>query len=113
MVTIYQLPAILRLPHVIDDSIPSDTITDLIPSFNCLLYDDDVVLIADPSNLNTLLTKCEDHSYSLGYRWNPLNCVIVASTNDTQSYQLYDAELPKELSFSYIPWYFYKTRWSD
>ncbi len=99
---INQLSARLRLPHQLNDSSTTDVVTTFVPSLNCLLYADDVVLIASPEKLASLLHQCEVHSYSLGYRWNPLKCVIVAPTNDPQPYQLYGTAIPKESSFSYL-----------
>ncbi|KAG1449780.1 hypothetical protein G6F46_010860 [Rhizopus delemar] len=52
---------------------------------NCLLYADDVVLIAAPEVMPKLLMRAEEHSRSLGYRWNPAKSPI-----------------PKEPSFSYL-----------
>ncbi|CEP13088.1 hypothetical protein [Parasitella parasitica] len=86
---INRLPSILRQPLVLDDSFSGDIVSDLIPSINCLLDADDVVLIANPEHLTSLLHQCEAHSYSLGYRWNPSTCVGVAPSSDTQVYQLY------------------------
>ncbi|KAG1150279.1 hypothetical protein G6F37_000107 [Rhizopus arrhizus] len=71
-------------------------------SINCLLYADDVVLITSPSRLQTLLQQCEEHSYQLGYRWNPLKCAIVAPVEDTQSYSLYNTAIPRQDSFPYL-----------
>ncbi|EIE76949.1 hypothetical protein RO3G_01653 [Rhizopus delemar RA 99-880] len=99
---INRLPSILRQPLLLDNSFSGDIVSDLTPAINCLLYADDVVLIANPENLTSLLHKCEDHSYSLGYRWNPLKCVIVAPTSDVKTYQLYGTTIPKESSFSYL-----------
>ena len=97
-----RLPAILRQSLLLDNSFSGDIVTDLIPSLNCLLYADNVVLIAPPEKLIDLLQQCEIHSYSLGYRWNPAKCVIVAATTDAQTYHLYGTPIPKESSFSYL-----------
>ncbi|KAG2200495.1 hypothetical protein INT46_004264 [Mucor plumbeus] len=99
---INRLPAILRQPLLLDNSFSGYIVTDLIPSLNCLLYAVDVVLIAPQEKLIDLLQQCEIHSYSLGYRWNPVKCVIVAPTIDTQTYHLYGTPIPKEFSFSYL-----------
>lgn len=99
---INQLPALLRLPNQIGDSPSRDVVNQLVPSLNCLLYADDVVLIASPETIPALLTKCETHSYSLGYRWNPLKCVVVAPADDNTSYKLYGTDIPKEHVFPYL-----------
>ncbi|KAG1471174.1 hypothetical protein G6F56_002274 [Rhizopus delemar] len=99
---INRLPSILRQPLLLDNSFSGDIVSDLTPAINYLLYADDVVLIANPESLTALLHQCEAHSYSVGYRWNPLKCVIVAPNNDAQTYQLYGTTTPKESSFSYL-----------
>ncbi|KAG1046414.1 hypothetical protein G6F43_011102 [Rhizopus delemar] len=52
---------------------------------NCLLYADDVVLIAAPEVMPKLLMRAEEHSRFLGYKWNPAK-----------------SSIPKEPSFSYL-----------
>ncbi|KAG1473597.1 hypothetical protein G6F56_000868 [Rhizopus delemar] len=99
---INRLPSILRQPLLLDNSFSGDIVSDLTPTINCLLCADDVVLIANPENLTALLHQCEAHGYSVGYRWNPLKCVIVAPNSDAKTYQLYGTTLPKESSFSYL-----------
>ncbi|KAG1110005.1 hypothetical protein G6F61_011080 [Rhizopus arrhizus] len=46
---------------------------------NCLLYADDVVIIAAPDVMPRLLRRAAQHSMELGYRWNPAKCVVVNS----------------------------------
>ncbi|KAG1458888.1 hypothetical protein G6F56_006288 [Rhizopus delemar] len=46
--------------------------------------------------------KVPKTNYSVGYRWNPLKCVIVTPTGDVKTYQLYGTTIPKESSFSYL-----------
>ncbi|KAG2189520.1 hypothetical protein INT46_000903 [Mucor plumbeus] len=60
--------------------------TQLAPKINCLLYADDVALIANAETLQSLLSKCKEHSYALGYRWNPQKCVVVDSNPQTMNY---------------------------
>ena len=60
-VYINQLPAQLRPQAFPSSSLPLE----IIPSLNCLLYADDVVLIAERSNLVDLLRKCENHSIQM------------------------------------------------
>lgn len=101
-VYINRLPQTLRQPHVLDESFSGDIVPNLAPSINCLLYADDVVLITSPEKLTSLLHQCEAHNYSLGYRWNPLKCVIVAPSSDTQFYQLHGTTIHQEHSFLYL-----------
>lgn len=97
---INQLASLLR-QQPLDEAPPHD-IPSFAKSINCLLYADDVVLIADPTELETLLQKCEEHSQRLGYRWNPLKCAVLAPSSDTRSYSLYGTLLPRQTSFSYL-----------
>ncbi|KAG1130458.1 hypothetical protein G6F38_013451 [Rhizopus arrhizus] len=70
---------------------------------NCLLYADDVVLIAAPEVMPKLLMRAEDHSRSLGYRWNPAKCVVLNCPSDHggRRMKLYGSPIPKEPSFCY------------
>ncbi|KAG1028717.1 hypothetical protein G6F57_001337 [Rhizopus arrhizus] len=97
---INQLPNLLR-DHPLADGSQTNLI-EFTLSINCLLYADDVVLIASPPHLATLLQKCEDHGYQLGFRWNPLKCAILSPSSDTQDYALYGITLPRQVSFSYL-----------
>ncbi|KAG1128454.1 hypothetical protein G6F42_005961 [Rhizopus arrhizus] len=76
--------------------------TELILRLNCLLYADDVVLIAAKADMPSLLKSCEDHSYKLGYRWNPSKCVILDPMQPSSSYTLYGEPIPKQPSFPYL-----------
>ncbi|CEG74066.1 hypothetical protein RMATCC62417_09335 [Rhizopus microsporus] len=49
-----------------------------------------------------LLKSCEDHSYKLGYRWNPSKCAILDPTQPSPSYALYGEPIPKQPSFLYL-----------
>ncbi|KAG1043810.1 hypothetical protein G6F43_011575 [Rhizopus delemar] len=71
---------------------------------NCLLYADDVVLIAAPEVMPKLLMRAEEHSRSLGYRWNPAKCVVLNCPSDHggRRMKLYGSPIPKEPSFSYL-----------
>ncbi|KAG1507995.1 hypothetical protein G6F47_008715 [Rhizopus delemar] len=94
------LPKLLR-DHPLPHEAEQDPV-DFALSVNCLLYADDVVLIASSAQLPAILQKCEEHSYQLGYRWNPAKCTILAPPEDTQSYTLYNTILPKQNSFPYL-----------
>lgn len=73
---------------------------------NCLLYADDVVLIGTAETMPRLLKKAEEHSFSLGYRWNPAKCVVVNSpsffSGDVTPLKLYGTALPVAESFKYL-----------
>ncbi|KAG1587637.1 hypothetical protein G6F47_010874 [Rhizopus delemar] len=72
------------------------------PLLNCLLYADDVVLIANSSIMVDLLRKCEEHSIQMGYRWNPSKCVILDNQPQTVEYAIYDQVLPQATTFTYL-----------
>ncbi|KAI8977565.1 hypothetical protein BDF20DRAFT_820428, partial [Mycotypha africana] len=83
---------------------------ELATRLNCLLYADDVVLIANRRHLQHLLHlfnwiyqhQCENHSYALGYRWHPDKCVILDPHNDPMTYSLYESPLRSVNSFPYL-----------
>ncbi|KAG1032230.1 hypothetical protein G6F43_013814 [Rhizopus delemar] len=71
---------------------------------NCLLYADDVVLIGAADVMPRLLRAAEDHSLSLGYRWNPDKCVILncPSAYGAPSPKLYGSPIPNANFFPYL-----------
>jgi hypothetical protein len=70
-------------------------------SINCLLYADDIVIIArDPTSLRQLLLLAEADSISRGYRFSPTKCVTLSQQLHNQ--QLYDSVLPIESHFNYL-----------
>ncbi|KAG2225960.1 hypothetical protein INT45_006656 [Circinella minor] len=78
------------------------SLTQSLPSIQCLLYADDVVVISTPQKMQEILQLCEQHSYDLGYRWNPKKCVIVQPPNNENTYTLYDTQIPTQSSFIYL-----------
>ncbi|KAG1625268.1 hypothetical protein G6F44_012699 [Rhizopus delemar] len=97
-VYINQLPAQLRPQAIITDMWPLETI----PLLNCLLYADDVVLIAECTTMTALLRKCEEHSLQMGYQWNPSKCVILDNQLEPIPYTIYNQALPQVTSFVYL-----------
>ncbi|KAG0734435.1 hypothetical protein G6F23_012400 [Rhizopus arrhizus] len=95
---INELPRLLRLQPITADISPTEFILQL----NYLLYADDMVLIAAKADMPSLLKSCEDHSYELGYRWNPSKCVILDPTQPSSNYTLYGEPIPKQPSFPYL-----------
>lgn len=72
---------------------------------NCLLYADDVALVADAEDMPKLLVKAEQHSYKLGYRWNPSKCIAlhpIRSSLAPPTLQLYGQPIKIETSFNYL-----------
>ncbi|KAG1451396.1 hypothetical protein G6F56_008100 [Rhizopus delemar] len=71
---------------------------------SCLLYADDVVLIGAADVMPRLLKAAEDHSFSLGHRWNPAKCVILNSptTLNVPPLKLYGNPIPIQSSFAYL-----------
>ncbi|KAG1567178.1 hypothetical protein G6F50_008451 [Rhizopus delemar] len=97
-VYINQLPVYLRHQAIEDDTPPLY----LAPLLNCLLYADDVILIANRSTMVDLLRKCEEHSIQMGYRWNPPKCIILDNQPQTVEYAIYDQVLPQATTFTYL-----------
>ncbi|KAG2208620.1 hypothetical protein INT45_005898 [Circinella minor] len=74
---------------------------------NALLYADDVVLIGNRSNIQQLLNRAKEHSYQLGYCWNPSKCIVLQqptsqSTNPLPLLYLYNQPLPTASTFVYL-----------
>ncbi|KAG1445564.1 hypothetical protein G6F46_012170 [Rhizopus delemar] len=95
---INDLPKPLRPQPIEEDLFPIQ----LAPFMTCLLYADDVVLIADQHQMVSLLKRCEDHSQSLGYRWNPSKCVVLDPTDQSLTCTLYGDAVPTQPFFSYL-----------
>ncbi|EIE83762.1 hypothetical protein G6F46_008373 [Rhizopus delemar] len=51
--------------------------------------------------MDTLLQPCKNHSYQLGYRWNPSKCVILDLHNHLLA-TLYGEKIPIHSSFPYL-----------
>ena len=77
-------------------------ITNPLPNIQCLLYADDAVLISTANNMQNLLNLCQQHSFDLGYRWNPIKCAIVQPDNAEHIYHLYETPIPNQTSFTYL-----------
>ena len=75
---------------------------------NSLLFADDVVIIGTAESMPLLLARAEEHSIALGYRWNPLKCVVVNSNstsltnNEVPQLSLYGQAIPTADSFNYL-----------
>ena len=68
---------------------------------NCLLYADDVVLIAKSGrHLKLLLELAEEDSLARGYRFSPTKCAVIS--NDNVPKRLYNADVPSVKSFCYL-----------
>ncbi|KAG2192983.1 hypothetical protein INT47_010365 [Mucor saturninus] len=98
---------------------PIDPITSNLSSssitINSLLFADDVVLLGSASSTQKLLDICQSHSFSLGYRWNPLKSAIIHPPNISRyaptisPFTLYDQQIPVVSSFKYLGVYFNNT----
>ncbi|KAG2189607.1 hypothetical protein INT46_001803, partial [Mucor plumbeus] len=78
---------------------------------NSLFFADDVVILGNASNAQALLNLAEQHSISLGYRWNPLKSALILpphliSANPTPIYTIYDQSIPSVNNFKYLGIYF-------
>ena len=68
---------------------------------NCLLYADDIALIAsNPINLASLLNIAQSDSTLRGYRFSPSKCIVISPSLTVQS--LYEAPLALESHFNYL-----------
>ncbi|KAG0975272.1 hypothetical protein G6F28_012968 [Rhizopus arrhizus] len=101
------LPSVLRSVVIPTSS----RVFDSMPRFehsglwlNSLLYADDVVIIGAPDTMPRLLRAAENHSRSLGYRWNPAKCVVLNPPNahGARPLKLYGTEIPSSNSFTYL-----------
>ena len=90
------------LPQLLRSDIPS-TSSPPLTSINCLLFADDVALLADPDQMQHLLNKAERHSLLTGYRWSPSKCAIISSpSSPSVTYKLYDTPIPAVDTFKYL-----------
>ncbi|KAG0862800.1 hypothetical protein G6F16_012267 [Rhizopus arrhizus] len=116
-VYINTLPSLLRqvaapATHLVPSSGSADA--GMVP-VNSLLFADDVAVIGSAKSVKEMLKLCEDHSLSLGYRWNPLKCAVLnhptSSTSSSGSTQLklYGTPLPLVDKFVYLGMPFVKT----
>lgn len=82
-------------------------------AINCLLYADDIVLIADShNNLNQLLGICELHAIDNDYQFNTRKCEILYDPKRDSSRlhllksMLHGTEIPMSTRFKYLGIYF-------
>ena len=69
---------------------------------NCLLYADDIVLVAaKPCDLSRLLALAESDSFVRGYRFSPTKCVVVSQTSLPQRFPS-GSELTSAPHFNYL-----------
>ncbi|KAG1279684.1 hypothetical protein G6F66_011795 [Rhizopus arrhizus] len=113
-VYINTLPSLLRqvaapATHLVPSSSSADA--DRVP-VNSLLFADDVAVIGSAKSVKEMLKLCEEHSLSLGYRWNPLKCAVLNHPQSSSSssflpsssdrLQLYGTPLPLVDEFVYL-----------
>ncbi|KAG0820575.1 hypothetical protein G6F19_012390 [Rhizopus arrhizus] len=116
-VYINTLPSLLRqvaapATHLVPSSGRSDA--GMVP-VNSLLFADDVAVIGSAKSVKEMLKLCEEHSLSLGYRWNPLKCAVLnhptssSSSSGSTHLSLYGTPLPLVDKFVYLGMPFVKT----
>lgn len=77
-------------------------------AINSLLFADDVAIFGSKDSVLSMLQLAEQHSYELGYRWNPLKCAVLnhpsttSSTSSSFSLSLYGTPLPRVDEFVYL-----------
>lgn len=75
---------------------------------NSLLFADDVAIFGNRHEVQHMLDIASDHSYTLGYRWNPKKCAVVNAPSPTSSttlnfeFILYGEKLPRVEEFIYL-----------
>jgi hypothetical protein len=103
------------LPQLLRSSLTTINDPPNISDINCLLFADDVALVAAPDKLQNLLDLAEQHSLLLGYRWSPDKCVILShpstttpstTPSSTTTYTLYNTAIATTPSFRYLGMYF-------
>ncbi|KAI9483900.1 MAG: hypothetical protein EXX96DRAFT_606832 [Benjaminiella poitrasii] len=98
-----------RLTHYISRVSKNPSASPSIASINCLLFADEVALIAAPDQLQHLLDLAEQYSLLFGYRLSLSKCAILAhpSTDSTNlTYSLYNTPITTSHSFKYLGVYF-------
>ncbi|KAG1445310.1 hypothetical protein G6F56_009960 [Rhizopus delemar] len=78
---------------------------------NSLLFADDVAVFGSARSVQQMLRLAEQHSLSLGYRWNPMKCAVLnhSPSSDKDHIQLYGTPLPLVSNFTYLGMPFVKT----
>jgi hypothetical protein len=74
-------------------------------AINSLLFADDVAIFGSKDSVSAMLQLAEQHSFSLGYRWNPLKCAVLNHPSvNSRSFrlQLYGEPLPMVSQFVYL-----------
>lgn len=106
---INSLPALLRSaagPSTTSVIVPGIESSSEPTSINCLLFADDVAILGTAHEVASMLSIAEDHSLSLGYRWNPSKCAVMNSPSPTSSrfvqLSLYGEPLPTVDEFIYL-----------
>lgn len=69
---------------------------------HCLLYADDVCLIAHKRDMPLLMAVAEDFSNSNQFRWNPSKCALVNYRSSSRPITLYDIPIPVVPSYDYL-----------
>ncbi|KAG1452232.1 hypothetical protein G6F56_007873 [Rhizopus delemar] len=78
---------------------------------NSLLFADDVAVFGSARSVQQMLRLAEQHSFSLGYRCNPMKCAVLNhSPSSNEDYiQLYDTPIPLVNHFTYLGMPFVKS----
>lgn len=77
-------------------------------AINSLLFADDVAVFGTKFAVQRMLNIAADHSYALGYRWNPTKCAVLNAPSPTSSsslgfeFKLYGVNIPRVDEFSYL-----------
>ncbi|KAG1441181.1 hypothetical protein G6F56_011601 [Rhizopus delemar] len=112
-VYINTLPSLLRqVAAPATQMVPSSGSPDagMVP-VNSLLFADDVAVFGSARSVQQMLRLAEQHSFSLGYRWNPMKCAVLnhSPSSNEDHIQLYGTPLPLVSDFTYLGMPFVKT----
>ena len=68
---------------------------------NCTMYADDIALFStDPSNLQTLLKKCEEHARANRYQFSVAKCEVISASD--LEFSIDEQPLPRTNCFKYL-----------
>ncbi|KAI8635920.1 hypothetical protein BD408DRAFT_324255, partial [Parasitella parasitica] len=69
---------------------------------HCLLYADDVCLIAHRRDMPLLVRLCEEYSLQFDFQWSPTKCALVNYHSIRRPIKLYGIDVPIMSSYEYL-----------
>lgn len=71
-------------------------------AIHCLLYADDVCLIAHRRDMPMLVRLCEEYSLQFDFQWSPTKCALVNYHSIRRPIKLYGVNVPIVSSYDYL-----------